>query len=204
MAGNRTAKCWSQRATTSHRRFDRIGLDGNVLRQIQVAIQRKHNVVLKADGESFVRKVDAGLDRHHPADGHRGGRGGPVVDVQSKRMTHAVHEIFLQRGMVWILVSNIAWPKQAKLEKFRLDETFTFLLPDLRELPGFETGDGMAQTAQHCVVNLLLAARKFSTYGQGSCDVGVVVRIAGADIEQQEIAAGANLIIAQVVQHAGI
>ena len=65
-------------------------------------------------------------------------------------------------------------------------------------------GDAGAEDAEDGLVDLLLAAGEAAADGNGAGEVGVVVGVAGGDVEQEEVAFFTGLIVLVVVQGAGV
>ena len=103
-------------------------------------------------------------------------------------MTETVHEILLHGGPVRVLLFHVAWLEQAEFKQLLRHVRLGFLLPGLREQAGAQRIRARAQHAQHGVVDLPLAAGKFSAHGNRARHVGVVVCVGRTDIEQQKLA----------------
>ena len=74
-------------------------------------------------------------------------------------------------------------------------------------LVGFAHGgivDTLTENPEDGLVDLLLPAGKLATYGDGSCQVRIVISVACPDVHEQHLTFFTFLIVLQVMQGAGI
>ena len=119
-------------------------------------------------------------------------------------MAESVHEILPASGSFLSLFLDVGSFQQPELQQLIVHHHLRFLLPVAMQLAHRRTRDAGSHHSQHGVVNFPLSPGESATDRNGSCQVGVVVRVAGRHIEQDELALAARLIILVVVKRAGV
>ena len=103
-----------------------------------------------------------------------------------------------------VLFADLRALEQAQFEQFLFNEAFGFLLPLFVHFARSGGLDARAEHAQDGIVDLPLPAGEPSANGNGARQVGIVVRVAGRHIQQQQVALAAFAVVLQIVQHTSI
>ena len=187
-----------------HQGFDLVGFDGGGGHEVHRAVLGNDDVVFEADGEVFFRNVDAGFDGEDPAGGEGFGDEADVVDIEAEGMAETVHEVFSAGGGFLGLFFDVGFFEETEGEEFVVHHHLRFFLPIAMEFADGGAGDAGAEDAEDGLINLSLAACEAAIDRDGAGEVGVVVGVAGGDIEEEEVAVFAGLIVLVVVQGAGV
>src|SRR6516165_12730488 len=87
-----------------HALLDFVRLDRNVGHQVYRALFGDPHVVFQPDREAFLWNINSRLNRHHPACLQWLSSNSDIMDVQTQRMSDAVHEMFFECRLVGILL----------------------------------------------------------------------------------------------------
>ena len=82
------------------------------------------------------QQVNRRFDGHYPTRLHRLDGQADIVDIQSKRMPHAVHEILFERWVVGVLLPDLSHGQQTEFDQLFLRKLFGFLCQSLIFLAG--------------------------------------------------------------------
>ena len=108
---------------------------------------------------------------------------------------------FLHRGLVGLLLFHFGHFEHAQIHAFFGGALLAFLPEVLGGFAGNAGGHLRAEDAQHRLINLPLAAGEFAAHGNRPRQVAHVIAQAGRDIQQQQVALVAGLVVLVVMQN---
>ena len=126
------------------------------------------------------------------------------MHVQPQRVTHAVHEILLQRRLLRILLLDVLLRNQPQLQQLHLGQFLRLTLPILRQFARHQILDAPAQHPQHRIIDFPLTLRELPAHRNRPRQVRIIIRISRRHIQQQHVPLFAHRIVIQIVQHVRI
>ena len=164
---------------------------------------RDEDVVFEADAHPLFRDVDARLHRQHPAWLEWPVDRREVVNAEAERVAQSMHEIPVAGGLLDRVLGHLLGRQQAEREKFPAHLHLRRALPVAGHGADRRPRDRTPEHAQDGIVNRPLPRRKPSIHRIGPREVGVVVGIARAHVDQHEVTVAALLVVVEVVERAG-
>src|SRR5215208_1103763 len=92
----------------AHQLLNLVRFDGNIVHEVYRTLFGHEHVVFQTDGETLFFDIDGGLAGHDPTGLNWLGGEAHVVNVETERMSEAVHEIFLKGRLIRVLAFNVA------------------------------------------------------------------------------------------------
>lgn len=124
--------------------------------------------------------------------------------VEPEVVGGAVHEVFFIGGFFGVLVVDVLLGEEAELEEFAFDEGADAFFVITERDAGAEELGSLAQDAEDSFVDLTLTWGECAIDGYATGDVGSVVGVFGAEVEEEDIAVLALLGVVGIVEHTGI
>ena len=171
--------------------------------EIDRAAGGDQDVVLQTHPDPFLRDVDAGLDGDHPARLEGPVERREVVDAKPERMPEAVHEILPAGRFLRAVLGDLLRRDQAEAEKLVVHLELGSPAPVARRRADGGPGDRGVEDAVDRVVHRALPRGEAAADGIGAGQVGVVVGVAGADVDKEQLAVVADPVVGVVVEDAG-
>ena len=119
-------------------------------------------------------------------------------------MAETVHEVFSAGRLFGRVLGHLLWRQQAELHELLVHLKLRRPLPVAEQRAGGRAGDRVLEHPQHGLIDRTLPRRERSIDGIGAGEVGGIVGIGGADVDQHEVSVAAWLIVVVVMEHAGI
>ena len=170
-------------------------------REIDRAARGDENIILKAHPDPLLRNVDPRLDGDHPAGLEGAVERREVVDAQAERMPQAVHEILPAGRLLRRVLGDLLRRDQAEAEQLIVHLELGRTAPVARGCADGRPTDRGLEDAVDGIVNGPLPRGEAAVDRIGAGQVGVVVGVAGADVDEEQVAVVADPVVGVVVEN---